>query len=112
MRTALLLFFVVFAFYLPVHMLRRELAAKQRPDYWRRWGAVVVRPAALELREQLIGYYMGVEIFERIRFHQLDYRFSRIGGPREREAIDGGELYLEPGLIYRLAEVDCRSTSR
>jgi len=112
MRTVLLLLFIVLAFYLPVHMLRRELAAKQRPDYWRRWGAVVVRPAALELREQVIGYYMDAEIFERVRFQQLDYRFARIGGANERDAIDGGELFVEPGLIYHLIDADRAATSR
>lgn len=108
----LLLVLVIMAFYLPIHFLRRELAAQRSPDYWQRWGVVVVHPRALELRERVIGRYMDAEIFEHVRFHGLDYSYSRIAGPHERDAIEGGELYLEPGLIYRLVAVEAVPTSR
>lgn len=107
----LMLLMVLGTLYLPIALLRHDLAARRRPDYWQKWGAVVLRPQALDLREDLIGHYMGVEIFEHVRFQQLDYHFSRIAVKHERDAITGGELFLEPGLIYQMVPADKPATS-
>lgn len=95
---------IVLSFWLPIWAVNRELRARRSPDYWRRWGAVVVEPRALQARERKIGYYQGAEIFERVRFGGWEYRFDHVAGPDERELIEGGELYLEPGLVYRMRE--------
>lgn len=91
-------------FWIPIWALRRELAARNRPEYWRRWGAVVLEDGALEIREDPIGSYMGQAIFEHVRFAGCDYHFNRITRSEERDLIRGGELFLEPGLVYRMED--------
>ena len=97
-----LIFLIAGIFWIPVEMLRRDLRDRASPTYWHRWGAVVMRNRALQSRNQVIGSYMGAQIFERVRFADCDYRFDHVAPSEERNLISGGELYLEPGLVYRM----------
>lgn len=93
---------IVVMFLVPIWAVKRELEARTRPDYWRRWGAVVLKPRALQAQDRPIGSYMGTEIFDHVRFADCDYRFDHVAPSEERDLIKGGELFLEPGLVYRL----------
>ncbi|MCB1887540.1 MAG: hypothetical protein KDH20_08025 [Rhodocyclaceae bacterium] len=95
-------FLILLVFWIPVWFVRREIAFRHTPGYWRRFGAVVLRPGALQGREESIGSYMGAPIFRRVRFHGCDYDFDRVAPSEERDLIAGGELFLEPGIVYRM----------
>ncbi|MCB1957438.1 MAG: hypothetical protein KDG55_17295 [Rhodocyclaceae bacterium] len=97
-----LLFLILLVFWIPVWAVRRELAFRHSPAYWRRFGAVVLAPSALQARGDSIGTYMGAPIFRDLRFHGCDYDFERIAPADERDLVEGGELFLEPGLLYRM----------
>ncbi len=97
-----LFFLILIVFWIPIWLVRRELAFRRSPAYWRRFGAVVLRPQALEGCDEPIGTYLGSPIFRRVRFHGCDYEFDRVAPSEARDLIDGGELFLEPGLVYRL----------
>ena len=99
-----LIFVIMFLFWIPIWAVRREVSNRQSPGYWRCWGAVVLSPTALQGRDHPIGSYMGVPIFEHVRFCNLDYLFERVARSEERDLIEGGELFLEPGLVYRLSD--------
>ncbi|MCB1915762.1 MAG: hypothetical protein KDG52_08610 [Rhodocyclaceae bacterium] len=99
-----LIFLILLLFWIPIWAVRREVAYRQSPGYWRRWGAVVLSPRALQGRDHEIGSYMGVPIFEHVRFCGHQYHFERVADRAERDLIEGGELFLEPGLVYRLAD--------
>ena len=90
--------------WLPIWVVRKELRARSSPDYWRRWGAIVLQPQALQERDGVIGSYMGTEIFAHVRFSDCDYHFDHVAPSRERDFIEGGELFLEPGLVYHMDE--------
>lgn len=100
-----LFFLILLLFWIPVWLVRKELAFRDSPQYWQRWGAVVLRSQALQGWDEPIGTYMGVPIFQRIRFHDCDYEFDRVLPSDARDFIGGGELFLEPGLVYRLRPV-------
>lgn len=99
-----LLLLILAIFWIPIWVVRRELAWRRQPDYWRRWGAVVLTPTALQQQERVIGRYMGVEIFEQVRFGGCTYRFERVAPSADRDSVGGGELFLEPGLVYRMED--------
>ncbi|MCB1909477.1 MAG: hypothetical protein KDH15_19115 [Rhodocyclaceae bacterium] len=98
------IFVILLLFWIPVWAVRREIAYRQSPGYWRRWGVVVLSPSALQACDDRIGSYMGEPIFEHVRFCGHDYHFDRVADSKERDLIEGGELFLEPGLVYRLTD--------
>lgn len=97
-----LIFLILLLFWIPVWLVRKELAFRNSPQYWQRWGAVVLRTQALQARDEPIGTYMGAPIFQHVRFRDCDYDFDRVLPREQRDCIEGGELFLEPGLVYRL----------
>ncbi len=97
-------FLILLMFCVPIWIVRRELAFRRSPEYWRRWGAVVMRPTALQATRHPIGAYMGVPIFEEVRFEGHEYVFDRVQSRARRSKIQGGELFLEPGLVYRMRD--------
>lgn len=94
------LFVALLIFSIPVWIVRRELRRRADPDYWRKHGAVVLRPEAFDAHGEPIGYYDGVDIFRTVRFQNHEYRFDRVAPHELRELTRAGELYLEPGLVY------------
>jgi len=97
-------FLILLMLWIPIWLVRRELAFRRSPDYWRRWGVVVTRPTALQARRHPIGAYMGVPIYGEVRFGGHEYVFDRVQSREWRCMIEGGELFLEPGLVYRMQD--------
>jgi hypothetical protein len=92
---------LIIALFLPLAWLvRRELAKLENPDYLRAHGVVIVLEEVLNKHSAPIGRYMERPIWGSVTFLGMVYRFDRVAGPREKEKIGRGELYLEPGIIY------------
>ena len=87
---------------LPFHwVVQRELARQSDPAYLRQRGVVIVSLNAIEAHSEPVGTYAGREIWGTLTFKGMVYRFDRIVAPQERERIGAGELYVEPGLVFR-----------
>lgn len=87
---------------LPFHLVvRRYIAVHTDPALLRERGVVIVHDRVLEERSAPIGEYMGRPIWGSVTFKGMVYRFDRIVRPRERDLTGPGELYLDPGFIYR-----------
>jgi hypothetical protein len=87
---------------LPFHLVvRRYIAVHTDPALLRERGVIIVHDRALEERSAPIGEYMGRPIWGSVTFKGMVYRFDRIVQPRERDLTGPGELYLDPGFIYR-----------
>lgn len=86
--------------FLPVWMLRKEIARLRDPDYWRKVGVIVKRLEALDEVAEVIGRYMGRDIYGVIIFKGIRYRFDRVAPQVYKRYIHGRELFLEPGLVY------------
>ena len=90
---------------LPLHWLvLRHFDQVSDPAYLRRQGVVVVSGQALQAHATAIGQYRGQPIWASVTFMGLVYRFDRVTERRRRENISAGELFLEPGLVYCLAD--------
>lgn len=70
------------------------------PRYLRGQGVVIERESALDGHSEVIGVYQGHPIWATVTFKQIPYRFSRVTRRQNREKLAGGELYLDPGLVY------------
>lgn len=81
--------------------VQRELARQGDPAYLRRHGVVIVSLRAIEAHSAAVGTYCGRDIWGTLTFKGIVYRYDRIVPPKERERIGAGELYLEPGLVFR-----------
>lgn len=66
----------------------------------RRVGVVVKSVRALDGMAELIGYYMGADIYDRIVFKGVSYQFVCVAPPAVKAHLRGRQLYLEPGLLY------------
>lgn len=64
------------------------------------FGVVVRRPDAFDAVADVVGRYMGLDIYERVIFKGMTYLFDRVAPPGYKDKIRGGELFLEPGLVY------------
>lgn len=67
---------------------------------WEDFGIVVRRLEALDGFAEVIGRYMGVDIYRAVTFKGLRYEFDRIAPPSYKSFLKARELYLEPGLVY------------
>lgn len=76
-----------------------ELGDPARDEWWR-FGVVVRRADALDEHTELIGHYMGREIWREVRFKGMAFAFDHVAAAAERDAVRGGELFLEPGIVY------------
>ena len=89
---------------LPLHwMVVRHLTRLEDPAYLRRHGIVIERESTLEHCAAPIGAYLGRPIPGAVTFMGMEYRFAHVIAHGARERIGPGELYLAPGLVYRLA---------
>ena len=89
-------------FALPFHLVvRRYVDVHTDPALLREQGVVIVHERALDDRAAPIGEYMGRPIWGSVTFKGMVYRFDRIVRPRERDLTGPGELYLDPGFVYR-----------
>ena len=87
---------------LPFHLVvLRYIAVHTDPALLRKRGVVIVHDRVLEERSAPIGEYMGSPIWGSVTFKGLVYRFDRIVRRRDRDLTGPGELYLDPGFIYR-----------
>ena len=88
---------------LPFHLVvRRYVAVHTDPALLREKGVVIVHDRALQARSAPIGEYMGSPIWGSVTFKGMIYRFDRIVRRRDRDLTGPGELYLDPGFIYRV----------
>ena len=86
----------------PFHWaLTRELDRLEDPAYLARQGIVIVKLSALDSHAEAIGVYKGREIWRSLTFKGMQYRFDRVVPASARERLRPGELYLEPGLVFR-----------
>jgi hypothetical protein len=86
----------------PFHLVvRRHIAVHTDPALLREQGVVIVHERALDERSAPIGEYMGSPIWGSVTFKGMVYRFDRVVHRRERDNTGPGELYLDPGFIYR-----------
>lgn len=79
--------------------------AYARDTSWqqREGGLVVNGLDALEAVADVIGRYMGTDIYALIRFRGVSYRFASVVAPDYKESLHAGELFMEPGLLYTRA---------
>lgn len=89
---------------IPVWMLRKEVRRLRDPNYWRQVGVIVKRIEALDAVAEVIGRYMGRDIYGSIIFKGIPYQFDRVAPPVYKRWMRGRELFLEPGLVYVEAE--------
>jgi hypothetical protein len=86
----------------PLHWLvTRELDRMDDPAYLRSQGVVVVKPEIVDPAEP-IGWYSSQPIWATVMFKGMTYRFDRIVPAAKADGVGAGELFLPPGLIYRL----------
>ena len=93
---------LIVAIGLPFHLVaRRELA---RMCDRRRIAAsgLVAECEALEARSDVIGHYDGRDIYAWVQFLGMRFYFDRIVPGSYREEVRSKELFLEPGLVYRI----------
>lgn len=76
------------------------LAYWESPEYFRRFGVIVLRPEGLDGHGEQIGRYGEAPIYRSVRFKDMDYEFAGVVPPRYVRQIDENELYIEPGLLY------------
>lgn len=97
----LTLLFVAAAFAPAIYVLRRlerwsELSARELVQV----GVVVKSVRALDEVAEVIGRYMGADIYRSVTFHGLRYEFAGVAPPAIKAHLRGRQLYLEPGLLY------------
>ena len=87
---------------LPFHwLIRHHLRQLEDPAYLRSHGVVIVSPGAIESHSEPIGCYRGHDIWRTVTFKGIVYRFDRVLPASQRERIGAGELYVEPGIVFR-----------
>jgi hypothetical protein len=86
---------------LPLHWaVMAQFARWNSPEYFRRYGVIILRMEALDGCTEITGRYCGAPIYRSVAFKGMEYEFARVVSPRYRERIDENELYLDPGLLY------------
>ena len=80
----------------------REIDRMDDPRHMRNEGVIIVAEGVIEEHSEPIGAYDGRPIWDSVTFHGMQYRFDHVIARQQRERIGPGELYLEPGLVYRL----------
>jgi hypothetical protein len=110
-----LIFFLVIlaSLALPFHWaVMAQFARWASPEYFRRYGVIILRMEALDGRTEVIGRHRGAPIYRSVAFKGMEYEFARIVSPRYRTRIDENELYLDPGLLYVFARVSLAHAAR
>jgi len=87
---------------LPLHWaVTSQLARWTSPEYFRRYGVIILRAEALDRCAEVIGHYSGAPIYGAVEFKGMEYAYAGIVSPCYQAQIDENELYLDPGLLYR-----------
>ena len=87
---------------LPFHWLvQYHLAREEDSAYLRRHGVVIVSLEAIEAHSEPIGRLHGQDIWRTVTFKGIVYGFDRVIPASRRESIAPGELYVEPGIVFR-----------
>lgn len=94
----LLLLLLTFFFGLMRKDLRRLI--RLTPEDLREVGVVVKSARALDDAVDVIGRYMGVDIYRAVTFKGVRYEFNCVAPPAFKRYLRGRQLYLEPGLVY------------
>ena len=84
----------------PVWRLGAEWRSMRNGSYWSKVGVVVRNVAALDGVADVIGRYMGADIYGSVVFKGMRYEFDRVAVPAYKNVLRRRELYLEPGLVY------------
>ena len=86
--------------FLPLNWLvLRHFDRLQDPSYLRECCVVIRNESVIEARGAPIGEYRGSLVWRDVTFMGMQYRFDRVTGG---ERLAGGELLLQPGLVYVL----------
>ena len=97
---------------LAVALVLAELRRAAAPPNWRVLGVVVRRPDVLDAHGEVIGQYMGREIWRDVEFKGLHYAYDHVAAMAERDHTGRGELFLEPGIVYVLTHSPQRPRRR
>jgi hypothetical protein len=84
----------------------------ESPEYFKRFGVIILRPEGLDGHGELIGRYGGAPIYRSVSFKGMDYEFAGVVPPRYARRIDENELLLEPGLLYVFHPADAGGSAR
>ena len=88
---------------LPFHCaVAVQFSRWESPEYFRRYGVIIRRPEALDEFSEVIGRYSGTLIYRSVTFKGMEYAFAGVVPPGYQARIAENELYLDPGLLYRL----------
>jgi hypothetical protein len=90
----------VLAMMFPIWMIMRDARERSGARYWQRVGVVVCNEQALDSVAEVIGCYMGANIYCSLVFRGVRYEYDRVALPGYKDVLRGRELYLEPGVIY------------
>ena len=72
--------------------------------YLRESGVVILDQRALDMCGDIIGSFSGAPIYGWLVFKGMVYEFNRPVRPAYRKRIGRDELYLDPGLLYLVAQ--------
>jgi hypothetical protein len=93
---------LVIALIVPFHLLvRAQLRKVGIQERWRAESVVILEESALQSHSGPIGRYMGRDIWGSVTFEGVVYRYDRVQRPMQVANLQAGELYLEPGLVYK-----------
>lgn len=91
---------VAFAVAPALMIVRAETRRRNSPEYWRQVGVVVKTPRVFDSVSEVVGRYMGAEIYAQVVFKGIRYTYDRIAPPAYKRRLACAELYLEPGIVY------------
>jgi hypothetical protein len=80
--------------------VRLERRRINDPGFLREVGIVVIAESALDGVSEVVGRYMGAQIYRDITFHGVRYVYDRIVPPAYKRFVTSSELYVEPGIVY------------
>jgi hypothetical protein len=84
--------------------IRKEIQDRASPDYFKRHGVIVTTVRALDEAAEIIGRYMGVDIYHYVTFMGHRYEYACVAPPSWKSRIGENLLYLEPGIVYVATE--------
>lgn len=99
----LLGFLFVLGACVPVWLALREMKRLAGPARLRELGVVVRSVRALDGMSEVIGRYMGYDIYRAVTFQGARYVFEGVAPPAFKLDLRPRRLYLEPGLVYVMA---------
>lgn len=84
----------------PVWLALREMRRLGSPERLRDLAIVVRSARAFDEVSEVIGRYMGCDIYRAVIFQGTRYVFEGVATPALKRALRARHLYLEPGLVY------------